>query len=89
MVLGIFIFNIKHVVQDDSRLDFEVHINRESLDILEGAYTLTIQDTMTPNLSVYWDTIRLTYENENGAVGSVVVSPSVFITATDALMCIV
>ena len=26
-----------------------------------------------------------TYENENGAVGSVVVSPSVFITATDAL----
>lgn len=56
----------KHVVQHDERLDFEVHINRESLDILEGADTLTIQDTMTPNLSVYWDTIRLTYENENG-----------------------
>lgn len=56
----------KHVVQDDSRLDFEVHINRESLDILVGSDTLTVQDTMTPNLSVYWDTIRLTYENENG-----------------------
>lgn len=56
----------KHVVQNDEKLDFEVHINRESLDILEGADTLTIQDTMTPNLSVYWDSIRLTYENENG-----------------------
>ena len=56
----------KHAVQDDSKLDFEVHINRESLDILEGSDTLTVQDTMTPNLSVYWDSIKLVYENENG-----------------------
>ena len=56
----------KHVVQDDERLDFEVHINREALDILEGLDTLTVQDIMTPNLSVYWDSIRLVYENENG-----------------------
>ena len=53
----------KHVVQDDSRLDFEVHINRKALDILDRADKLTVYDKMTPNLSVYWDSIKLKYED--------------------------
>lgn len=56
----------KHVLQDDSKLDFQVHINRKALDILEGLDTLTVNDTMTPNLSVYWDSIKLKYENGVG-----------------------
>ncbi len=56
----------KHVVQDDERLDFEVHINRMALDILEGAGTLTVYDKMTPNLSVYWESIKLKYEDGVG-----------------------
>ena len=52
----------KHVNQDDSKLDFEVHINRKALDILDGVDTLIIQDSMSPNLSVYWDSIQLKYE---------------------------
>ncbi|MBO5934525.1 MAG: hypothetical protein J6Q94_03450 [Clostridia bacterium] len=56
----------KHVVQQGTNLDFDIHINRRALDILEGVDTLTIEDTMTHNLSVYWDTIRLLYEDPNG-----------------------
>ena len=43
---------------------FDIHINRNALDILKGSDTLTIEDTMTHNLSVYWDTIKLLYENK-------------------------
>ena len=57
----------KHVVQDDSKLDFQVHINRKALDILEGVDTLIIKDAMTPNLSVYWDSIKLKYEDGVGS----------------------
>ena len=56
----------KHVVQENNKLDFDIHINRRSLDILEDSDTLTIEDTMTPNLSVYWDSIKLYYEDANG-----------------------
>ncbi|MBQ3150396.1 MAG: LPXTG cell wall anchor domain-containing protein [Clostridia bacterium] len=56
----------KNVVQKDSELDFDIHINRNALDILEGASTLTIVDTMTENLSVYWETIDLLYEAPDG-----------------------
>lgn len=56
----------KHVKQDDEKLDFQVHINRNALDIVEGQDTLIVRDTMTPNLSVYWDSIRLIYENSDG-----------------------
>lgn len=52
----------KHVYQDGAKLDFQVHINRKSLDIIEGVDTLIVRDAMTPNLSVYWDTIKLKYE---------------------------
>ncbi len=56
----------KHVVQENTKLDFDIHINRNALDILPGTDTLTIEDTMTDNLSVYWNTILLLYEDENG-----------------------
>ena len=56
----------KLVVQEDSRLKFAIHVNRGSLDILEGAETLTIEDVMTANLSVYWDSIKLEYEVSHG-----------------------
>ena len=56
----------KHVVQQGTNLDFDIHINRRALDILEGSDTLTIEDTMTHNLSVYWDSIRLLYEAPDG-----------------------
>lgn len=56
----------KHVVQENNKLDFDIHVNRRALDILEGSDTLTIEDTMTSNLSVYWDSIKLLYEDENG-----------------------
>ncbi len=56
----------KTAVQKDSKISFDIHINRNALDILPGSDTLTIEDTMTPNLSVYWDTIKLLYEDKNG-----------------------
>lgn len=55
----------KAVVQEDSKLKFGIEVNRGALDILEGADTLTIEDTMTDNLSVYWESIKLEYEDEN------------------------
>ncbi len=56
----------KHVVQRESRLDFDIHINKNALDILPGTDKLTIDDTMTENLSVYWNTIKLYYEDTDG-----------------------
>ena len=56
----------KHVVQKGTNLDFDIHINRRALDILEGIDTLTIEDTMTHNLSVYWNSIILMYEDSHG-----------------------
>lgn len=57
----------KQVAQDGNNLDFSIVINEDALDILEGMDTLTITDTMTPNLSVYWNTIKLYYkETANG-----------------------
>lgn len=56
----------KHVVQRESRLDFDIHINKNALDILPGTNKLTIEDTMTENLSVYWNTIKLYYEDTDG-----------------------
>ncbi len=56
----------KTSVQQNTKLDFDIHINRNALDILPGADTLTIEDTMTTNLSVYWETIKLLYQDENG-----------------------
>ncbi len=56
----------KHVVQRESRLDFDIHINKNALDILPGTDKLTIEDTMTKNLSVYWNTIKLYYEDTDG-----------------------
>ncbi len=54
----------KHVVQENNRLLFDIHINRNALDILKGTETITIEDTMTHNLSVYWDSIKLLYEDK-------------------------
>ncbi len=56
----------KHVVQDESMLDFSVYINRNALDILAGMDTLTIEDRMSENLSLYWDSIKLFYQDANG-----------------------
>ncbi len=56
----------KHAVQENNQLKFDIHINRNSLDILKGTDTLTIEDTMTANLSVYWDSIKLYYEDADG-----------------------
>ena len=52
----------KQVVQKGANLDFNIHVNCQRLDILDGADTLTIEDQMTANLSVYWNSIRLYYE---------------------------
>ena len=56
----------KTVVQDKSTLNFGIHVNHGALDILEGSDTLTIEDTMTENLSVYWDSIKLKYQDTQG-----------------------
>lgn len=56
----------KYVVQVNNKLEFDIHINRNALDILPGTDTLTIEDTMTQSLSVYWDSIKLLYEDKNG-----------------------
>lgn len=52
----------KHVQQDDAKLNFQVHINRKALDIIEGVDELTVRDVMSKNISVYWDSIKLKYE---------------------------
>ncbi len=57
----------KSVVQKDNELEFFIHINRNALDILPGADTLTIEDIMTTNISIYWNTIKLYYEDSDGS----------------------
>ncbi|MBQ7862053.1 MAG: LPXTG cell wall anchor domain-containing protein [Clostridia bacterium] len=54
----------KQVAQDGNKLNFSIEINEYSLDILENMDTLTITDTMTPNLSVYWNSIKLYYKDK-------------------------
>ena len=54
----------KHVVQENNKLLFYIHVNRNALDILKGTETIVIEDTMTHNLSVYWDSIKLLYEDK-------------------------
>ena len=56
----------KQAVQENNKINFAIHINSNALDILEGMDTLSIEDTMTQNLSVYWNTIKLFYEDQNG-----------------------
>ena len=56
----------KSMIEKDSKLEFDLHINRNALDILPDSDTITIHDTMTQNLSVYWSSIVLLYEDENG-----------------------
>ena len=56
----------KIVEQIGDQLKFQVRVNRNGLDLLAGADTLTVTDNMSPNLSVYWDTIKLRYKNEAG-----------------------
>ena len=58
----------KAVEQDGDELKFEVVVNRNGLDLLEGKETLTVTDDMSPNLSVYWESIKLRYKDENGAL---------------------
>lgn len=58
----------KTAIQNNEKLDFNIHINQNALDILDGTNTITVEDTMTDNLSVYWNTIKLYYEDENGAI---------------------
>ncbi len=57
----------KHVVQENNKLKFDIHVNRNALDILPGTDKLIIEDTMTHSLSVYWDTIKLYYEAADGS----------------------
>lgn len=57
----------KYAVQENNKILFDIHINRNALDILEGSDTLTIEDTMTPNLSVYWESIKLLYQETDGS----------------------
>lgn len=56
----------KHVAQNDAMLDFNVFINRNGLDMIEELDVLTIEDVMSENLSLYWDTIKLYYKDTNG-----------------------
>lgn len=53
----------KQVVQENDNLHFEIIINERSLDLLAGTDTLTVTDAMTDNLSVYWNTIKLYYDD--------------------------
>ncbi len=56
----------KHVVQENNKLKFDIHVNANALDILPGTDKLTIDDTMSSELSVYWASIKLYYEDANG-----------------------
>lgn len=56
----------KAVEQHGDHLKFQVRVNRNGLDLLEGSDILTVTDDMSPNLAVYWDTIKLRYKNEAG-----------------------
>ena len=56
----------KHVVQENNKLKFDIHVNANANDILPGTDKLTIEDVMSPELSVYWASIKLYYEDANG-----------------------
>ena len=54
----------KTVELEDNKLFFNIHVNKNALDILKGSNTLIIEDTMSPNISVYWDSIKFKYEDK-------------------------
>lgn len=56
----------KTLEQQDDKLIFEVVVNEYGRDLLSGKDTLTVVDSMSENLSLYWDTIKLKYKNANG-----------------------
>ncbi len=56
----------KSMVQRDDELDFTIHVNLNALDVMPDADTLTVLDKMKDNMSLYWRSIKLTYEDENG-----------------------
>ena len=56
----------KEAVQKNNKLDFAIDFNSMALDVLTGADTVDVGDAMSQNLSVYWDSIQLHYEDENG-----------------------
>lgn len=56
----------KTMARVNSQLDFSIYVNQNALDIMEGNDTLTVVDTMNRNLALYWESIKLYYEDENG-----------------------
>ncbi len=56
----------KAMSRRDDKLDFSIYVNRRGLDVIEGSDTLTLTDVMTNNMSIYWDTIQLYYQDDNG-----------------------
>ena len=53
----------KQMARADDHLDFSIYINRNCLDVLPGADTLTVTDVMSENLATYWESIHLYYED--------------------------
>lgn len=54
----------KEFVQNGDKLDYTILLNPTRKDLLEDNDTIKIQDTMSDNLSVYWDSIKVYYYDD-------------------------
>ena len=73
------------IVRESAVLEIDESLGAMPLLLTSSSAELYAAGDKVGDRSTYCVSAMSTYENENGAVGSVVVSPSVFITATDAL----
>ena len=56
----------KGYVQDGDEVAFTIEVNPTGKDLLEGVDTITLKDTMSENLSVFWDSLHVLYLNKAG-----------------------
>lgn len=56
----------KGYVQDGDQVAFTIEVNPTGKDLLEGVDTITLKDTMSENLSVFWDSLHVLYLNKAG-----------------------
>lgn len=51
----------KESVQNGDKLLFTIEVNEKEIDLLDNAEYITLHDTMSPNLSLYFDSVKVFY----------------------------
>lgn len=50
-------------LRDGDKLDYHIELNSRRLDLLQGSETIQVADTMSGNLSLYWNSVKVYYDS--------------------------